>query len=146
MGDQCMSYSEAPTYEISFMFRKILVPVDGSENSMKALELAVDLAKHYGSHITVVYAKPKGYQPDYDPLEKARKRIEKEGVEVMYKELVFDPGEKSTAGAILDEIANGNYDLVVMGARGRTMSSELTIGSKAISIASNSPVTVIIVR
>ncbi len=141
-----MAYREAPTYEISFMFRKILVPVDGSENSLKALELAADLAKHYGSHVTVVFAKPKGYNPSFDPLEKAKKRIEGKGVEVEYKTIEFDPAENSTAGALLAEIADGNYDLVVMGARGRTLSSELTIGSKAISIASNSPVTVIIVR
>lgn len=141
-----MGYREAPTYEISFMFRRILVPVDGSENSLKALELAADLAKHYGSHITVLFAKPKNYHADYNPLEKARKRIEDKGVEVDYKEVEFDPAENSTAGSILREITDGNYDLVVMGARGRTLSSEITIGSKAISIASNSPVTVIIVR
>lgn len=141
-----MAYREAPTYEISFMFRRILVPVDGSENSLKALDLAVDLAKHYGSHITVVFAKPKGVEYPIDPLEKARKRVEDKGVDVEFKILEFDPAENSTAGAILAEIADGNYDLVVMGARGRTLSSELAIGSKAISIASNSPVTVIIVR
>ncbi len=141
-----MAYREAPTYEISFMFRRILVPVDGSENSLKALELAADLAKHYGSHVTVLFVKPKNYHADYDPLEKAKKRIENKGVEVEYKEIEFDPAENSTAGTILREITDGNYDLVVMGARGRTLSSEITIGSKAISIASNSPVTVIIVR
>jgi nucleotide-binding universal stress UspA family protein len=141
-----MSYREAPTYEISFMFRRIVVPVDGSANSLKALDLAIDLAKHYGSHVTIVFAKPKGYQPKEDPLEKAKARVSREGVEVEYKTIEFDPGEKSTSGAILDEIINGNHDLVVMGARGRTLSSEIAIGSKAISIASNSPVTVIIVR
>lgn len=141
-----MAYKEAPTYEISFMFRRILVPIDGSENSLKALDLAADLAKHYGSHITVLFAKPRGYSADFKPLEKARKRIADKGVNVEFKELEFDPAENSTAGKILEEIINGNYDLVVMGARGRTLSSELTIGSKALSIASNSPVTVIIVR
>ncbi len=141
-----MAYKEAPTYEISFMFRKIIVPVDGSENSLKALDLAVDLAKHYGSHITVVFVKPKNYKLDFDPIEKAKKRIEGRGVDVEFKTLEFDPAENSTAGTLLEEISDGNYDLVVMGARGRTLSSELTIGSKAISIASNSPVTVIIVR
>ncbi|ABN69355.1 UspA domain protein [Staphylothermus marinus F1] len=141
-----MAYKEAPTYEISFMFRRILVPIDGSENSLKALDLAADLAKHYGSHVTVIFAKPKGYNADFKPLEKARKRIENKGIDAEFKELEFDPAENSTAGKILEEIVNGNYDLVVMGARGRTLSSEITIGSKALSIASNSPVTVIIVR
>lgn len=141
-----MSYHEAPTYEISFMFRKILVPVDGSENSLKALDLAVDLAKHYGSKISVLFAKPKGYQVNFDPIAKAKKRAEKRGIEIEYKSIEFDPADNSTAGAILEEIMNGNYDLVVMGARGRTLTGEINIGSKALAVVSNSPVTVIIVR
>ncbi|GAT17827.1 universal stress protein [Secundilactobacillus silagei] len=36
------------------MFEKILVPVDGSENAYRALDAAVDIAKHYDSKITVV--------------------------------------------------------------------------------------------
>ena len=54
--------------------------------------------------------------------------------------------KNSTAGTILNEIIEGNYDLVVMGARGLTLSSEISIGSKALAVASSSPVTVIIVR
>ena len=38
------------------------------------------------------------------------------------------------------------HDMIVVGARGRTLSSELSIGSKALAIAINSPVTVVIVR
>ncbi len=141
-----MSYREAPTYEISFMFRKILVPVDGSENSLKALDLAIDLAKHYGSTVTVLHVKPKGVQLNIDPLEKAKKRIEKVGIEASFKTLEYEMDKNSTAGTILNEIIEGNYDLVVMGARGLTLSSEISIGSKALAVASSSPVTVIIVR
>ncbi|NPA99399.1 MAG: universal stress protein [Crenarchaeota archaeon] len=141
-----MSYREAPTYEISFMFRKILVPVDGSENSLKALDLAIDLAKHYGSKITVIHVKPTGFNPEQDPIEKAKNRAKGRGVEIAYKTKEFDPAESSTSQAILEEITNGNYDLVVMGARGRTLSGEIYLGSKALSVAINSPVTVIIVR
>ena len=141
-----MSYREAPTYEISFMFRKILVPVDGSENSLKALELALDLAKHYGSAITVVNARPKGVKLATDPIEKAKKRVEKAGIEASFKTIEYEPDKESTVSVILNEIVEGNYDLVVMGARGLTLSSEISIGSKALAIASSSPVTVIIVR
>lgn len=141
-----MGYREAPTYEISFMFRKILVPVDGSENSLKALDLAIDLARHYGSSITVLHVKPKGVELTSDPLEKAKNRINKLGVEASFKKLEYEMDKNSTAGMILNEILEGNYDLVVMGARGLTLTSEINIGSKALAVASNSPVTVIIVR
>ncbi|OYT38175.1 MAG: universal stress protein UspA [Desulfurococcales archaeon ex4484_58] len=141
-----MGYREAPTYEISFMFRKILVPVDGSENSLKALELALDLAKHYGSSVHAVFVKPRNVDLGFDPISKAKKRIKEKGVDVDFKTLEYDPSNSSVASTILNEIVEGNYDLVVMGARGRTLSSEIDIGSKALAIASNSPVTVIIVR
>jgi len=141
-----MSYREAPTYEISFMFRKILVPIDGSENSLKALELAIDLSRHYGSSITVLFAKPKAISLSYDPIEKARERFGKIGAKLEFKTIEFDPKDSSTASTILNEIVSGNYDLVVMGARGRTLSGEINIGSKALAISSSSPVTVIIVR
>ncbi len=141
-----MSYREAPTYEISFLYRKILVPVDGSEHSLRALDFAVDLARHYGSKITVLYVRPKGYQPEKNPLEKAKTRVEGKGVSVEFKEVEADPWVESTAKAILDELSAGEYDMIVVGARGRTLSSELSIGSKALAIAINSPVTVVIVR
>ncbi len=141
-----MSYPEAPTYEISFLYRKILVPVDGSEASLRALDLAIDFSRHYGSKITVLYVKPKGYKPDFNPLEKARRRIEQKGVSAEFKEKEVDPAVESTAKGILDELAEGGYDMIILGARGRTVSSELLIGSKALAIAINAPVTVVIVR
>jgi len=141
-----VSCREAPTYEISFMFRRILVPVDGSANSLKALDLALDLAKHYGSTITVVFAKPRGYDVGYDPLEKARERVVKAGINASFKTIEYDPVKESEASAIISEIVSGSYDLVVMGARGLTLSSEINLGSKALAVVSNAPVTVIVVR
>ncbi len=141
-----VAYREAPTYEISFLYRKILVPVDGSESSLRALDLAIDLARHYGSKITVLYVKTKGYKPSFNPLERAKNRIEEKGLSAEYKEKEVDPAIESTAKGILDELAEGGYDMIVLGARGRTISSELTIGSKALTIAINAPVTVVIVR
>jgi len=141
-----MSYREPPTYRISFLFRRILVPIDGSENSLRALDLAVDLAKHYGSKITVVYAKPMGVKTDVNPLEKAKQRVGQAGVEVDFKMLEYDISNSSSVQTLLNEIVEGGYDLVIMGARGLTLSSEKNVGSVALSIVSNSPVTVIIVR
>ena len=39
------------------MFRKILVPVDGSEHSEKALSLVEELASKFGSEVLVLHVR-----------------------------------------------------------------------------------------
>ena len=41
------------------MFRKILVPVDGSEHSEKALSLVEELASKFGSEVLVLHVREK---------------------------------------------------------------------------------------
>ncbi len=132
-------------YEISFLFRKILVPIDGSENSFKALELALDFAKRYGSRIHCVYVK----RIDEDDNE-IKEIIEKKSLEkkiyVEYKSLIYDPKESSVSSELIRYIAEQGFDAVIIGARGRTLSEDINIGSTALSIVINTPVTVIVVR
>ena len=141
-----MTYPLEPSYELGFRFRKILVPIDGSESSLKALDLAVDLAKRYGSKITVIHVKTPGSKLSKDILDKARKRVENKGLPVSFKEVEVDYNTSSISKEILDEIIDGGYDLVVLGARGMTVSEELNIGSVATSVVLNAPTTVIVVR
>ncbi len=141
-----MTYLLEPSYELGFRFRKILVPIDGSESSLKALDLSVDLAKRYGSKITVIHVRVSGTSSSKDILDKAKKRVENKGLPVSFKEIEIDYNGSSISKAILDEIIDGGYDLVVLGARGMTVSEELNIGSVATSIVLNAPTTVIIVR
>ncbi len=46
------------------MIKTILVPVDGSEHSVKAVELASDLATKYGASITLLHVLLRGHMPD----------------------------------------------------------------------------------
>lgn len=140
-----MTYVREPMYELSFHFRRILVPVDGSESSLRALDLALDLARHYGSRITVLHVKPYGVDSK-QVIDKVNKRIENKGVPVTIKVKEIDPVKESIAKKILDEITEGGYDIVVLGARGLTVSEELTIGSTALAVAINTTTTTIIVR
>lgn len=138
--------SEAPSYIVSFYYRRILVPVDGSESSIKALLVAADFAYRYGSKITVVYAKPRGCEPAEDPISKAKERLKEIPVNVVYKYLEYDPANESPQATILKEIVNEGYDLVILGARGRTILGELNVGGVALSLAANAPVSLFIVR
>jgi len=141
-------YAEAPSYIVSFYFRKILVPVDGSESSYRALEVATDLAQHYGSRVVVVYVKPKGavVQSDQDPINKAKERLKNVPLNLTYKYLEYDPSSESPASVLVKEIANEGYDLVVMGARGKTLLPDLHIGSTVLSLVVNAVTSIFIVR
>ncbi|MGC9181196.1 universal stress protein [Thermogladius sp. KZ2Tp1] len=135
--------SEAPTYEISFMLRRILVPFDGSSLSLKALNIAVDLARHYGSQLTVLYVKVPGETGD--PLDLARSAVGKKITNVRYKTIELKENE-SISSIILKEAVEESYDLIVVGARGKTSYFDLSIGSIPLALAVNSTSSVLIVR
>jgi nucleotide-binding universal stress UspA family protein len=49
---------------IAQMIRKIVVPVDGSQHSVKAVELASDLASKYDADITLLHVLLRGHMPE----------------------------------------------------------------------------------
>jgi nucleotide-binding universal stress UspA family protein len=140
-----MSYYREPTYLISFMFRRILVPIDGSASSLKALDIALDFAKRYGSKLTALIVNDKTINVE-EVSGEISSRARKSGVEVVLKiKEVRNPNE-SVVSKVLEEISEGSYDLVILGARGRTLSEDLLIGSTALSVIINSPISCLVVR
>lgn len=132
-----------PTDTVSLWFRRILVPVDGSENSMRALDLATDFSLRYGSRLTVVHV-----CYECNDVEKLKKKIEERvrgRVEYEFRTIKMS-GESSVANEILNVINEGTYDAVIMGSRGTSVNSDINIGSTVLSVAANAPITVIIVR
>ncbi len=143
-----MTYIQEPTYEVSFLFRKVLVPVDGSASSYKALDIAIDFAKRYGSKITAIVVNDGFFQDISKISQTIKNKMMKAGILVEVKILRLD-NEKaisSVASKIAEEIVNGGYDLVIMSARGRTANPEIIIGSVALSTVVNSPVSVLLIR
>lgn len=124
------------------------MPVDGSENSLRALDFALDLAKRYGSKITVAHILPINVPKKVgeEVLRKAKERIRTSGLHVTFKLIDVKSDESSIPKAILDEAINGSYDMIVMGARGKTVSEDLNLGSVALAVVVNAPLTIIIVR
>ena len=73
------------------MFRKILVPVDGSEHSEKALSLVEELASKFGSEVLVFHVREKSVgrggswdvdltEEDINVAEEAAQRLAEKGV------------------------------------------------------------------
>ncbi len=140
-----MTYIREPTYEISYFFRRILVPFDGSAASTRALKIALDFAKRYGSKITAFIVNDGSLSAD-----EVKRKVEDEassaGVNIDIKIVDLDRNSQSTATKIIEEAIEGNYDIIIIAARGRTVSEEIIVGSTALSIIVNVPISVLLVR
>lgn len=134
------------------MFSKILVAIDGSENSKRAVERAASLAKFSTTKVTllsVVYIPPM-YRSDLGPelveilIEDAKKALDsvKPLFEKYETKIVKDirPSE-----AICQEAGKG-YDLIVMGSRGLGKPEAHTLGSVSDEVLHSAPCSVLIVK
>lgn len=140
-----MTYYREPTYVISFMFRRVLVPIDGSAGSLKALDVSLDFAKRYGSKITALIVNDKSVNVE-EVSEEVRSRARKAGVEIGIKVKELRNSNESVVSKILEEVFEGSYDLITIGARGRTISEQIIIGSTALSVIINSPISCMVIR
>lgn len=124
--------------------KKILVLLDGSQNSFRALNQAIVLARAYQTKITGLYVVSYytfGFQP-FATISVATpivRILEKEGKEFMKRakircaqngiqfssEIIHGP-EGST---IVSYIKKNDFDLVVVGSRGRSSAKEVFLGS-----------------
>lgn len=147
------------------MFTDILVAIDGSEHSKRALAEAADLAKLADASLTVMTVVPDasvwtlggGYgglvapvslddvnaqlHKEYEKLLSAAVTSVPEGVPV---ETVLPEGV--AAPAILEQVEKGGHDLVVMGSRGRGEVRSLLLGSVSHHVLQASPVPVLVVH
>lgn len=137
------------------MGRELLVPVDGSEASWKALEYAFD--HHTADRITVLYVVDpvKGdYQLDETASDsvkqsdavtrEARERIHDAGLEETEVEVVTTEGKPKHE--IIDYAEREGIDQIVMGSRGRSGVKRILLGSVAETVVRRSDTPVNIVR
>ena len=140
-------------------FKHVLVPVDFSESSARALDVAVDLAARYGASLTLVHACETpvyGYSPagaipfDYlTPLQDAAGRELREALAAIHARCP-DARALLRSGVPADEIlataAERGADLIVMGTHGRRGIRHMLLGSVAERVVRASPVPVLTVR
>ncbi|UNT62529.1 universal stress protein [Acinetobacter towneri] len=143
-------------------YQNILVPVDGSETSFAAVAKAAELAKAFGSKITVVQvltldpyiaAEYITANQTNDLIERARSSIVKtlEEAKQKFTEQGVEAETKLLEGQVIArEITNAakdlNADLIVIGSHGRTGLKKLFLGSVAQSILSEGTTPVLVVR
>lgn len=135
----------------------ILVPTDGSDNAYKAMDLAVDLAKHSGANITSIFVvdrKPGFSAPDLAQCEIVTEAAKKEaetaliimkskadeaGIAYTEKVLTGDP-----ADAILKE--SENHDMIVMTSVGRSGLAKAFMGSVSQTVVAHAACPVLVIK
>ncbi len=145
------------------MFKKILVPVDGSEGSWRALNAAVELGSKFGSELCVVNV----IQPynnaallavplDHATVSQGNSELEKIGdkvLEMAQERLASYPGEVKfnlevghPSERIIAMAKKNEVDTIVIGSRGLSGIAEFFLGSVSSKVSQYATVPVLIVK
>lgn len=122
---------------------KILLPYDDSTHSMNAAKCALDLAKRYGAHVSIVHCyeawdtnvteipanlikdiKENKKQEALELLKKVEKNFENQDIRYTVETMEGEPGQ-----VLASMSKSGNYDLIVMGSHGHSDLAGLFLGS-----------------
>jgi nucleotide-binding universal stress UspA family protein len=138
------------------MFRKILVAVDGSRYSSRALEFADDLSRRYKAQLLVLHAFPHVSDllgtPQYERVLEARAMIGEQllaSARAQLSERVpveTQLIEGPPAPAILRVAAEENCDMIVIGSRGHGQLAGILLGSVSSVVAQRASCAVLIIH
>ena len=144
-------------------FRRILVPVDGSENSKRALAYAGYLAQLCQASVDVLHVvnmsvvfpalgqvSTGGYIPDqvFDEIQENGRRIIGEAVKTLPPEIATSSFVEVglPTETIMSVCAQNKDDLIIMGRRGLGMIKELMLGSVSNYVLHHATCPVMIVK
>lgn len=139
------------------VFEKILVPLDGSEHSLNALEKAIQIAKKFDGKITLINVySVSSFRMTPSQVFAYVVEIRKSGESILAegKKIAFDKGiqvetllkEGHIVEEILQKARDGNFDLIVMGARGISKIKEILLGSVSHGVTTHAPCPVLVVK
>jgi nucleotide-binding universal stress UspA family protein len=138
------------------MIRKILIGYDGSAQSQKALDAALDLARQYKAELFVLtVVQPPEFGDDveaeaviensrayHEKLQASAKRlVDQSGVPTYYEIAVGHPAEQ-----IVYHADRQDADLIVVGHRGRSKFTRLLLGSVSKHVVQYAERQVLVVR
>jgi nucleotide-binding universal stress UspA family protein len=155
------------------LFERILVPLDGSEHSLKALEIAIQVAKKFGGKISLIHVYSVAVMPIITPepttltppmipvmtpaevtktievVRNAGARILADGeqkvkAEEVQVETLLKEGH--TVQEIIRTAKEGKFDLIVIGGRGISKIRELLLGSVTDGVIHHAPCPVLVIK
>ena len=137
-------------------FKKILVPLDGSPNASRGLDRAIDIAKISDAEITGFYSfhlpitagikytskmKDDAQKKAVKAIGPAMNKAQKAGATFKYK-----TGGGHTGSEIVKFAKNGNFDMIVIGARGLGGAREAFLGSTSNYVLHKTKIPVLVVK
>jgi nucleotide-binding universal stress UspA family protein len=146
------------------MFKNILIPTDGSEQSQRAVRTGIELAKLHQARITGIHVIPDyhlliAYEGAFDPV--TEERIEEEAKARAESYLAFVKKNANEAGipcdtvcetsdhpydAILKTADAKGCDLILMTSHGRKGLAAVLLGSETRKVLTHAKVAVLVVR
>jgi nucleotide-binding universal stress UspA family protein len=142
-------------------FRRLLIPLDGSENSLKAARFALRLARREGGSVMAVHVVDEENATDLAryadcPVGEIVARMERsgEGYLETVREWARSKGVPLTCEVrvgvphrvLLEMAAESGVDLIVMGSVGRRGPRRVLIGSVTERVIAHSPIPVLVVK
>ena len=138
-------------------YHHILIPIDGSEPSYRALEEGLEMAKYYGAKSTALFVIPKGgeffdlfdiksvreafKEEGEKVLARARKIAEEKGVPLALRMTEGRPHEK-----IIETAKTLGCDLIVMGSHGHGSIGKFFLGSCTERVLAEAPCPVLVIK
>jgi nucleotide-binding universal stress UspA family protein len=140
------------------IFQKILVALDGSEHSKRALEAAIQIGKGLKSKLVLLTVYSAIPAPAVGPesavmaiehfrdfgkriLADAEEKVRSEKIEV---ETELEEG--NAVDVIVKKSKEGEFDMIIMGARGLSTIKKIFVGSVSEGVVKNAPCPVLIVK
>lgn len=136
------------------MYKKILIPVDGSEKASLATHQAAELASILGSEVTLFHVVPilpvdrfrsivieESRTQGKELLEQARKEIAEFNITIDSDIVPGHPADAICLKARVDK-----YDLIIMGSRGLSGVKGYLMGSVSSAVTRYAPCPVLVVR
>lgn len=144
---------------MSFKNKRILVPIDGSEPSFRALSLAIQLAQETKAELDIVSVIDLTHVDAFDGYMMSEHQFEE--LKVAVKEEVLDEAKKrlpadapphrarlmwgGVVETLLREAEEGDVAMIVLGRTGKGFFGRLLEGSVSRALAVHGPVPVVIV-
>ncbi len=142
------------------MFRNILVAADGSRHAQRALAEAIDIAEAGHGRLTILTSIPRPPAWISTPSTAAASaplalQLEAESAEALEHAVGRIPASvpvtkilthEPIRDALLERIASGHHDLLVMGSRGRGAITASLLGSVSHYALNHAPIPVLIVH